>query len=186
MNNQSSWQDLAAIACTASEAENRISLAQKEYADAMKKFNDFLEERLQQSTRSATCSPYDLELLKRISIIESDFRITSQSIEALAAELKELKSQGQKTSSHCDSSQSTTAIYSTSTQESRGAVAARIASHVQSKKEAFYPRQIARELDLPDCYVGKVLTRLLDQGVLRMLDNHGYAGRKLYMVNREV
>lgn len=117
----------------------------------------------------------------RVASLENELRFAIQSIEALAAELKELKlkSQEQKVEFHPREelavSQSTTGQY--------GAVAQRIVSHVQSKKEAFYPAQISRELDIPDCYVGKVLKDLEKKGMVRSLDNHGYTGRKLYMVN---
>lgn len=172
------WNELLSTANSAATARATAEAAKKEYAEMMEKVK-----RLVATTGSLQTSSIQIDsgLAGRVALLENELRFVNQSIEALATELKQLKSQERENKSHpCEKSD----VDSQFTTGQRGGVAERIASHVQSKMEAFYPAQVARELDIPESYVAKILRDLAAKGVLRTLDNNGYRGRKHYMVNR--
>ena len=135
------WNELLSTANSAATARATAEAANKEYVEMAEKVKRLVDTtgNLQTSSMQASSG-----LAGRVALLENELRFVNQSIEALASELKQLKSQERENKSHpCEKSD----VTSQSTTNRRGAVADQIASHVRSKMEAFYPNQISRELD---------------------------------------
>ena len=91
------WNELLSTANSAATARATAEAAKKEYAEMMEKVK-----RLVATTGSLQTSSIQIDsgLAGRVALLENELRFVNQSIEALATELKQLKSQERENKSH--------------------------------------------------------------------------------------